>query len=158
MVEEKKKATIILLSGDMDKVMAAFIIATGAAAMGYETVMFFTFWGLQAIKKPQRTGSGFFGKMLGFMFNDINGIGPSKMNFGGIGRWMFKKMMNDKGVTSLPDLRAAAIDLGVRFLPCQMSMDVMEIKQEDLIPEAENVVGVAAMLAEAGESQINLFI
>ncbi|GAB4506470.1 MAG: hypothetical protein Kow00123_06080 [Anaerolineales bacterium] len=159
MSEEKKKASMVVFSGDMDKVMAAFIIATGAAAMGYETTMFFTFWGLKAIQKGNRTGKGFFGKMLGIMNRGgIDRIGPSRFNFGGIGRWMFKKMMSDKGVTPLAQLRQTAIDLGVKLLACQMSMDVMEISREDLIDEVADVVGVAAFIGEAGDSQINLFI
>ncbi|MGB9592824.1 MAG: DsrE/DsrF/DrsH-like family protein, partial [Anaerolineae bacterium] len=159
MGEEKKKASMVVFSGDMDKVMAAFIIATGAAAMGYETTMFFTFWGLKAIQKGNRTGKGFFGKMLGLMNRGgIDRIGPSRFNFGGIGRWMFKKMMSDKGVTPLAQLRQTAIDLGVKLLACQMSMDVMEISREDLIDEVADVVGVAAFIGEAGDSQINLFI
>lgn len=159
MSEEKKKASLVVFSGDMDKVMAAFIIATGAAAMGYETTMFFTFWGLKAIQKGNLTGKGFFGRMLGIMNRGgIDRIGPSRFNFGGIGRWMFKKMMADKGVTPLAQLRQTAIDLGVKLLACQMSMDVMEISREDLIDEVADVVGVAAFIGEAGESQINLFI
>ncbi len=159
MSEEKKKASMVVFSGDMDKVMAAFIIATGAAAMGYETTMFFTFWGLKAIQKGNRTGKGFFGKMLGLMNRGgIDRIGPSRFNFGGIGRWMFKKMMRDKGVTPLAELRQTAIDLGVKLLACQMSMDVMEISREDLIDEVTDVVGVATFIGEAGDSQINLFI
>lgn len=159
MSEEKKKASMVVFSGDMDKVMAAFIIATGAAAMGYETTMFFTFWGLKAIQKGNRTGKGFFGKMLGVMNRGgIDRIGPSRFNFGGVGRWMFKKMMRDKGVTPLAQLRQTAIDLGVKLLACQMSMDVMEISREDLIDEVTDVVGVAAFIGEAGDSEINLFI
>lgn len=157
--EKKKKASMAVFSGDMDKVMAAFIIATGAAAMGYETTMFFTFWGLKAIQKGNLTGKGFFGRMLGLMNRGgIDRIGPSRFNFGGIGRWMFKKMMRDKGVTPLAQLRQTAIDLGVKLLACQMSMDVMEISREDLIDEVADVVGVAAFIGEAGDSQINLFI
>lgn len=144
MGEELEKCTMIIFSGDMDKVMAGFIIATTAASMGRDTTMFFTFWGLKAIQKGNRTGSGFFQRMLGIMNRGgIDRIGPSKFNFGGIGRWMFKKMMKDKGVTSLPELRQTAIDLGVRLLACQMSMDVMGIEREDLIDEVEDVVGAA---------------
>ena len=85
--------------------MAAFIIATGAAASGMDVTMFFTFWGLQAIKKPSPTGRSLFGRMLGVFLRDIQGVGPSKMNFGGLGRWMFKKMMKAHNVTPLPELR-----------------------------------------------------
>lgn len=153
-----KKASIIVFSGDMDKVMAAFIIATTAAAMGMETTMFFTFWGLQAIKKKTPTGQSLFGRMLSMFLKDINGIGPSKMNFGGMGRWMFKKMMRGKNVTSLPELRRTAVDLGVRLLACQMSMDVMEIGREDLVDEVADAVGAAAYILEAQQAQITLFI
>ncbi len=153
-----KKASIVVFSGDMDRVMAAFIIATTAAAMGLETSMFFTFWGLQAIKKKKGTGKGLFGRMLSLFLKDIDGIGPSKMNFGGLGRWMFKKMMRDKNVTQLPELRRMAIDTGVKLLACQMSMEVMEIDREDLIDEVADVVGAATYVLEAQQADITLFI
>jgi len=153
-----KRASIILFSGDMDRVMAAFIIATTAAAMGMETSMFFTFWGLQAIKKKKGTGKGLFGRMLSMFLKDIDGVGPSKLNMGGMGRWMFKKMMKDKGVTSLPELRQMAIDMGVKLLACQMSMDVMEIGREDLIDAVDDVVGAATYVLEAQQADITLFI
>ena len=153
------KATIVVLSGDMDKVFAAFIIATGAAAAGMDTTLFFTFWGLNAVRKENLTGKGFMGKMIGLLNRGgINRLGPSKFNFGGMGRWMFKKMMSDKGVTALDDLRQTAIDLDVHLLACKMSMDVMEIDREDLIDEVEDVVGVATMIKEAANSKIQMFI
>lgn len=159
MNEQLEKCSIIVFSGDMDKVMAAFIIATTAAAMGMETTMFFTFWGLKAIQKGTPTGEGLFGKMLSFMNRGgVDRLGPSRLNMGGMGRWMFKKMMKDKGVTSLPELRQMAIDLNVHLLACLMSMDVMEIKKEHLIDEVEDVVGAATFIAEAKCSQIQLFI
>ena len=158
MSEETQKCTIIVFSGEMDKVFAAFIIATTAAAMGMDTTMFFTFWGLKAIQKGNRTGSGFFGRMLGLMNRGgIDRLGPSKFNFGGIGRGMFKKMMRDKDVTSLPELLQQCIDLDVKFMACPTSMDVMEITIEDLIPGVE-IAGAATMLLEAQESQIQLLI
>ncbi len=153
-----KKASIIVFSGDMDKVMAAFIIATTAAASGIETTMFFTFWGLQAIMKKTSTGKSLFGRMLSFFLKDINGIGPSKMNFGGLGRWMFKKMMKAHNVTPLPELRKMAIDMGVKLLACQMSMEVMEISREHLIDEVSDVVGAMTYIAEAKDADITLFI
>ena len=153
------KASIIVFSGDMDKVFAAFILATGAAAAGMETTMFFTFWGLKAIQKGNLTGKGFMGKMLGIMNRGgIERLGPSKFNFGGAGRWMFKKMMADKGITPLEELREMAVDLGVHILACNMSMGVMEIGREDLIDEVENVVGVAKFIQEAANSKIQLFV
>ena len=88
----------------------------------------------------------------------LNVIGPSKFNFGGIGRWMFKKMMINKNVALLPELRQTLIDLGVHFLACKTSMDVMEIKREDLIDEVEDVVGAATFVKNAADSKIQLFI
>lgn len=160
MVEKKNKMTLIVLSGDLDKVMAAFIIASGAAAMGTEVIMFFTFWGLKAIQKDGGfTGQSLFGRMLGVMNRGgLNAIGPSRLNMGGMGRWMFKLMMKQKGVTQLPELREASIALGVKLLPCQMSMDVMEYTKDDFIPEAEEAVGVATMLEHAQESSMMYFI
>ncbi|MBC7228067.1 MAG: DsrE/DsrF/DrsH-like family protein [Thermoflexales bacterium] len=155
---EARKASIVVFSGDMDKVMAAFIIATTAAASGIETTMFFTFWGLQALKKKVPTGRTFFERMLSMFLKDINGIGPSKLNMGGMGRWMFKKMMKQHEVATLPELRQMAIDLGVKLLACQMSMDVMGIRREDLIDEVTDVVGAATYIAEANQSHITLFI
>jgi peroxiredoxin family protein len=155
----ENKASIIVFSGDMDKVFAAFILATGAAAAGMDTTMFFTFWGLKAIQKGNLTGKGFMGKMLGMMNRGgIERLGPSKFNFGGAGRWMFKKMMADKGITPLEELREMAIDLGVHILACNMSMGVMEIAREDLIDELEDVVGVATFIKEAANSEVQLFI
>ena len=159
MSDETRKCSIVVLSGDMDKVMAAFIIATSAAAMEIETSMFFTFWGLKAIQKGNPTGEGLFGKMLSLMSRGgIDRLGPSRLNMGGIGRWMFKKMMGAKGVASLPKLRQVAIDLGVSLQPCQMSMDLMEIARDDLIDEVTDPVGAATYVAQAMESQITLFI
>jgi len=158
MSEQLEKCTMVVCSGDMDKVMAAFIIATTAASMGRETSMFFTFWGLKAIQKGNRTGSTFFEKMLSVMNRGgIDRIGPSRLNFGGIGRWLFKKMMRDKGVTPLADLRQMAIDLDVKLLACQMSMDVMGVKREDLIDEVADVVGAATYCQLALEGK-TLFI
>lgn len=155
----ENKATIIVFSGDMDKVFAAFLIATGAAAAGMDTTLFFTFWGLKAIQKGNFTGKGFMARMLGLLSRGgINRIGPSKFNFGGMGRWMFKKMMADKGITPLDELLQTAIDLGVHILACNMSMGVMEITREDLIDEVEDVVGVAKFVKEAANSSIQLFI
>lgn len=159
MEDKKKKLSMVVLSGDMDKLIAAYIIATGAAAVNMDVTMFFTFWGMRAIKKPVRTGRGFFGKMVGLMYGgDIRKAGPSKFNFYGMGRWMFNKMMASKGVMSLYEFRKLAIDLGVKMYPCQMSMDVMEIDKKDFIDEAEDSVGVGFFISEALESQITLFI
>lgn len=158
MSEEPQKCVLILMSGDFDKAFAAFTIASTAAAMGMETTIFFTFWGLKAVQKGNLTGEGFFGRMVGVMNRGgIDRIGPSKFNFGGIGRWMFKKMMRDKDVTSLSELRQQCIDLEVKFLACLTSMDVMEITLDDMIPGVE-IAGAATMLGEAQQAQVQLFI
>jgi len=157
--EKKKKLSMVVFSGDMDKLFAAFSIATGAAASGMEVVMFFTFWGLRALKKKVGTGKSLFGRMLGIMYGgDINRATPSKMSFGGIGRWMFKKMMSAKNATPLPELRQTAIDLGVKLYGCQMSMDVMEIPREKIINEVSDYVGVAFFIEQAQQSTTSLFI
>jgi peroxiredoxin family protein len=151
---------MIVFSGDMDTVMAAFIVATGAAASGMDVPMFFTFWGLKAIQKEGGlTGTSVFGKMLGVMNRGgVQAIGPSRLNMGGMGRWMFKKMMKSKNVASLAELRDMAVELGVKMLPCQMSMDVMEIGVKDILPSVCAPVGVAAFIEEANHSKQTLFI
>jgi peroxiredoxin family protein len=157
---EENKATIVVLSGDMDKVFAAFIIATGCAAAGMDTTLFFTFWGLNAIKTGEPIkAKGFLGKMMGIMNRGgINRLNPSRFSFGGIGRMLFSKMMRDKNVASVEELRQTCIDLDVRLLACKMSMDVMEISRDDLIPEVEDIVGVATFVRHAADSKIQLFI
>ncbi|MEZ4812972.1 MAG: DsrE/DsrF/DrsH-like family protein [Caldisericia bacterium] len=157
-----EKATIVLFSGEFDKAMAALIIATGMAAQGMDVTMFFTFWGLNVIKKDK-------GRIVGAknwmqkMFSKINRGGVSrlplsKFNMGGIGKSMLKKIMKSQKVSSLPALMEMAHDLDVKFWPCKMSMDVMGIAKEDLIDGVEKVVGVAAYAAEAANAKVNLFI
>jgi len=160
MAEDNNRATIIVFSGDMDKIFAALIIATGCAAAGMETTLFFTFWGLNTIKKGEPIrAKGFLGKMMGIMNRGgINRLNPSRFSFGGIGRVLFSKMMRDKNVASLEELRQTALDLDVHLLACKMSMDVLEITRDDLIPEVEDVVGVATFVKEAAKSKIQLFI
>jgi len=158
-MESNNGTTIIVMSGDLDKVFAAFTIAIGAAAAGKETNMYFTFWGLKAIQKGNLTGKSLFGRMMGLLNRGgINRIGPSRFNFGGIGRWMFKAMMKKHKVTQLEELRKTAIDLGVKLYPCEMSLKVMEISREALIDEVGATCGVAAMLEMSDRSKQTLFI
>ncbi len=157
--EKNEKLSMVILSGDMDKIMGAFIIATGAVAFDMDVTMFFTFWGLRALQKKKHTGESFFGKILGLLNpGGIDSLAPSKYAFGGLGNWMFKKMMKKHNVTPLHELLQNAIDLGVNIVPCQMSMDVMEIKKEDLVDGIGEPVGVGTFIAEARESQITLFV
>jgi peroxiredoxin family protein len=157
--EKRKKLSMVIFSGDLDKLFAAFSIATGAAASNMDVNMFFTFWGLRALKKKVRTGRSFLGRLFGLFYRgDINRAGPSKMSFGGIGRWMFKKMMKAKNVPTLADLRQTAIDLGVKLYGCQMSMEVMEIPREKMIDEVARCVGVATFIEQAQQADVTLFI
>ena len=155
----KKKMAMAVMIGYLDKLVGAFIIATSAAASNMDVTMFFTFWGLRAIKKNEKTGKSFMGKMMGLMEGgDINKADPSKYSMGGMGRWMFKKMMRDKKVASLPELRQMALDLGVKFYGCQMSMDVMDIPREKLIDEVEDCVGGGFFVEKATEADAQFFI
>ncbi len=157
----KNKLSMVVLSGDLDKVMAAFIIGTGAAASGMEVTMFFTFWGMKAIQKDGiLTGKSLFGRMLGLMNRGgLKAIGPSRLNMGGMGRWMFKLMMKQKGVASLTELYESAVELGIVMMPCEMSMQVMEYNPKtDFKPNVTEPVGVAKFLEEAAESRVTLFI
>jgi peroxiredoxin family protein len=157
--EKKKKLAMVVFSGDMDKLFAAFTIATGAAASNMDVTMFFTFWGLRALKKKARTGKSFLGRLLGLFYGgDINRASPSKLRFGGIGRWMFKKMMKAKRVPTLAEMRQTAIDLGVKLHGCQMSMEVMEIPREKMIDDVAQCVGVATFLEQAQQADITLFV
>ncbi|MDK2918667.1 MAG: hypothetical protein PWQ37_1400 [Candidatus Petromonas sp.] len=154
------KKTMIVFSGDLDKVMASFIIANGAAAMGNEVTMFFTFWGLNALRKAKKVKvkKDFMEKMFGWMMpRGAEKLGLSKMNFGGIGAKMMKDIMKKKNVSSLPELIEMAQMMGVKIVACTMSMDVMGIKEEELIDGIE-FAGVATYLGEADEANVNLFI
>ena len=157
--EKKKKLSMIVFSGDMDKLFAAFIVASGAAAVNMEVVMFFTFWGLNALKKEVNTGKGLLGRMMGLINGGgINKVNPSKYGFGGMGRVMFKKMMKDKNVSSLEEMRQLCIDLGVKMYGCQMTMDVMEIPKEAMIDTVGEPVGVGFFIEQSQQSETTLFI
>lgn len=160
--ERKNKLSMVVFSGDLDKLLAAFIIATGAAAMGMEVVMFFTFWATPSLRDNKKKGKGkdLFGKMFGFMLPKGAGkVKLSKMNMGGAGTAMMKHLMKKKNVSSLEELREIAIEMGVRIFICDMSMDLMGFKQEEMIEfEGREFVGVAKFLEEAGDSKIQLFI
>jgi peroxiredoxin family protein len=155
------KKTIILFSGEMDKVLAAFVIANGAAAMGDEVTMFFTFWGLNSLRKPDKTKTT--GKStLQKMFTMMMPRGPQKlnmshMNFAGVGPKLMKKAMRDQNVYSIDEMIAIAKEQNIKMIACTMSMDVMGLKAEELIDGLE-FAGVASYLGEADEANVNLFI
>lgn len=155
-----KGKTLILFSDDLDKVLATFVLANGAAATGEKVSIFFTFWGLNAIKKEckPKVSKDMFGKMFGMMMpSDSRKLKLSKMNMGGFGSKMMRHVMGKKGVDSLEKLRQTAIDNGVEFIACQMSMDVMGVKREELL-DCVNVGGVATYMERADNSNVNLFV
>lgn len=152
--------TIIVFDGDLDKVLASFIIANGAAAMGRPVTMFFTFWGLNALRKPRkvRVKKPFVEKMFGFMMpRGTTKLKLSKMNMLGMGTKMMKKVMKSKNVSSLEELIEQALANGVKLVACTMSMDVMGITPEELIDGVE-LAGVASYLGDAEQSNVNLFV
>lgn len=157
------KKTIIVFSGDYDRVMAAFIIANGAAAMGDEVTMFFTFWGLSALRKdqniqaPSKPKSGLQKMFSGMLPKNAEKLGLSKFNFAGAGRAMMKKVMKAENVMSVSELLETAQEQGIKMIACTMSMDVLGISAEELIDGIE-YAGVATYLGEADESNVNLFI
>jgi peroxiredoxin family protein len=159
---EKNKLSMVVFSGDLDKLLAAFIIATGAVAMGLEVVMFFTFWGTAALRKKKfrAKGKDFFGKMFGFMLpKGASQVKLSQMNMAGMGKAMMKKLMKKKNVQSLEQMIDLAAELGVKIFICEMSMDLMGFTREEMIDYPHrDFVGVATFLEQAGNSNIQLFI
>ncbi len=151
---------MVLFSGVFDEVFAAFILASSALAMGKKVSLFVTFWGLDAIKKPvmKTAGRQLLEKMILWMRpKGPNKLGTSKMNFGGIGPRLFRYMMGKKNVESLPSLIGMAQEMEIKIIACQMSMDVMGIKKEDLLDGVE-VGGVATFLSDSFSSNTTLFI
>lgn len=159
---KENKLSMIVFSGGLDKHLAAMIIATGAAAMGMKVVLFYTFWGTAALRDPARKvrGKSFMGKMFGVMLpKGRNRLPLSQMHMAGMGTAMLKGLMTRKNVASLDQLYDVAGQLGVEIKICEMSMDLMGMKREEMIqyPKME-ICGVATFLANAKESAIQLFI
>lgn len=157
---ENNKTTMIVFSGDLDKAIASFIIATGSAAMGNQVTMFFTFWGINILRKEQYVPvkKTFLEKLFAKMLpRGPEKLGISKMNFGGLGAKLMKYIMKKKNVTTLKELIEMAKELNVKMVVCTMSMDVLGIKKEELI-DGLDYAGVATYLAEANDAKINLFI
>ena len=155
-----KGKTIIVFDGDMDKVLASFVIANGALAMGRPVTMFFTFWGLTALRKTEKVPvkKSLIEKMFGFMLPRGAGkLKLSKMNMGGMGTAMMQGIMKDKNIDSLETMMKKAMENGVKIIACSMSMDVMGIHPEELIDGVE-IGGVGTYLGDAEESDVNLFI
>jgi peroxiredoxin family protein len=158
----ENKISMIVFSGDLDKTLAAFIIGTGAVAMGLEVVMFFTFWGTPLLrdKNKQVGGKDLMGTMFGSMLPKGTGQAKlSKMNMAGMGTSMMKSLMKKKNVASLEEMIQMAGELGVKIYVCEMSMDLMGFKREEMIAYPDlTYCGVAKFLEEAIHSKIQLFI
>ena len=156
------KLSMIVFSGDLDKALAAFIIATGAAAMGMDVVLFFTFWGTPLLRDKNKSASGkdTMSKMFAAMLpKGSDGTKLSKMNMAGMGTAMMKSLMKKKNVATLDQMIELADELGIKIYVCEMSMDLMGFKREEII-NYENLeyCGVAKFLEEANDSRIQLFI
>ena len=155
------KVTIVLLSGDMDRAMAAFIIATGAAAMGMQVTVFFTFWGLNAIRRKGATSSAkdWLRQMVGLLNKGgADSLPLSRFHFWGLGTKMMQKVMQQNRMPGVPELMETALDLGVRFIACTTTMGLMGITKDTLIEGIDQFAGVTTYLAEAKQGSVNLFI
>jgi len=159
-MSDSKKTNIILFSGDYDKVMAAFIIANGAAAYDHEVTIFATFWGINALRKdsPIKVKKGFIEKIFGKMMpRGANKLGLSKMNYAGIGPKLIKNVIEKNQAVPLPDLIDMAIEQDINLVACTMTMDLLGLKQVELLDDVE-YAGVAAYLGDAEDGNVNLFI
>ncbi len=155
-----KNKTLIMFSDDLDRALATFVLANGAAATGHKVSIFFTFWGLSVIKKEKKPSvtKDFFGRMFSWMLpSDSRKLKLSKMSMCGIGDKMMRNIMRKKNISQLEELRQQAMDSGVEFIACQMSMDMMGVKQEELI-DGVTIGGVATYMNRAEDACVNLFI
>ena len=155
-----KNKTLIMFSDDLDRALATFVLANGAAATGHKVSIFFTFWGLSVIKKEKKPAvtKDFFGRMFSWMLpSDSRKLKLSKMSMFGIGDRMMRNIMRKKNINQLEELRQQAMDSGVEFIACQMSMDMMGVKQEELI-DGVTIGGVATYMNRAEDACVNLFI
>lgn len=146
---EEKKLSIISFSGEFDKLVAAFTLASGASAVGYEVNLFFTFWGLNVIKKHKGRkpyGKGILSKVFNFLMGGRSNVPLSRLNFGGVSPYLMRYMMKSRNVATLEELVDACRELGVNFYICDMSMNILGFEKEDFIPEVKEVLGVAKFL------------
>lgn len=148
-LEENKRLSIICFSGEFDKLVAAFTLASGAAAVGYEVSVFFTFWGLNIIRKAQGRrpiGKGFLARVFNFLQGGARKVPLSRLNLGGLSPRLMTSMMKRRNVATLPELIDASIALGVNLYACEMSMNILGTEQSDFIPEVKEVIGVATFM------------
>ncbi|MCC7568719.1 MAG: DsrE/DsrF/DrsH-like family protein [Candidatus Methanofastidiosa archaeon] len=156
------KMALIVFSGELDKALATFVLATGAAASGWDVTLFFTFWGINIVRSENKCAlekKDVMSKMFGAMMpKGCESLPLSNMHMMGLGTSMMKKRMKGKRVKSLKEMIADAKELGVKFLVCDMSMDVMGLQKEEFIDEVDEIVGVGTYLKEAKDAQVTLFI
>jgi peroxiredoxin family protein len=155
------RVTLVVLSGDMDRVMAALIIATGAASMGMQVTMFFTFWGLNAIRRPgaRNTAKDWLRRMFGVLNKGgADNLPLSRFHFFGLGSRMMKLVMKQNRMPGVPELMEVAKDLGVRFIACTTTLGLLGITKDTLMEGIDQFAGVSTYLAEAKDAQVNLFI
>jgi peroxiredoxin family protein len=158
---EKEKMTIVVFSGDLDKALAAFILATTGASMGMDVSMFFTFWGLNILKKNEGSikSSGIIRKMLNWMNRGgSKRLKLSKFHMMGLGTGMMKKLMKDTRVPSIDEFITMARDMGVKMIPCTTSCGVMGLEEGAFRDEVGSLAGAAFYLNEARQSKVSLFI
>ncbi len=156
-----KKMTIIAWSGTLDKAWPTLILATTAAASGMDVAVFFTFWGLRILQKNEKrtTGKNWKQKMLSvFNRGGTNHLGLSKLQMGGMGPVMMRQLARQHNVAEPAELLEMAQQLGVKLWPCQMSLDLMGLKREDLVDGLSDTVGAATAIERMADSEINLFI
>ena len=158
---EAEKMVIIAASGDLDKAWPVMILATTGAAYGMDVTVFFTFWGLEILKRPDSgiTGDDWRQKMLGvFRKGSPEKLGLSTMNFAGMGPWMMKGLATDKNVASVGELLELAKDMGVKLWPCQMTMDLMGLSNDDLIEGLDKPAGAGSAISLMKDASISLFV
>jgi peroxiredoxin family protein len=154
------RATLVVFSNDLDKVLAAFVIAVGAAAAGLQTSMFFSFWGLSVLRRPDASGRGKrpLDRLLGaLMPAGTRGLSTSRLNYFGAGARLLRRMMKRKQIASLEELVALREELGIRMIACTMSMDAMGITKEELV-DGLDYGGVSTYMADAARSRVTLFV
>ncbi len=156
------KISIVMFSGELDKALAGFVIASGAAASGWDVTIFFTFWGINIVrdenKQPTKPKT-MIEKMFGWMMSKgTNKLKLSKMHMGGMGTSMMKKRMVEKKVKNLREMIKDAKELDAKFLICDMSMDIMGLQKEEFIDEIDEIVGVGTYLKETKDADVTLFI
>ena len=156
-MEPREKLSIVCFSGDFDRAVAVFTLATGAAATNREVTIFFTFWGLNIIKKRpghRWTGTGILARFFNFLMGGRNNLPLSRLNFGGLSPRLMTGMMKAKNVATLDVLFDAAKELGVGFVACEMAMHILELKREDLVDQVTEVIGVSTFLDRSRDAKI----